>query len=356
MKDKPAISVVLPSYRHGKYVDECLRAFLAQTLQDFELIVIDDASPDDNVARIRQYPDSRITLVARKENRGVAAGMNEGVVMAKADLVCFFATDDVPDVGYLAAAKEAMEHAPSAVAAYFPLREIDERGGLQKAAGSLPRGVGRLGILRRSFMGGNQLPSPGMVVRREVVLGMLLPEGVAQYSDWILNNRLLMRGEIVLGEAPVLSYRVSSSSLSSRSDKAIAREAAELRMLMDDFLEIGTISRLIELFGDDAVEFVDLPDAHFPYAIGRMALRSGHQEKRRWGYEIIMRHISRPGMAESLAATTGFTYKDFMDLAPDFHGSPVKEINDLRRRLRRQKAVAAICAGLLAAALWLLSR
>lgn len=354
----PRVSVVLPSYNHGRHVGECLRAFFAQTIQDFELIIIDDASSDDNVEQIRRFQDGRIRLIARQANRGVAAGMNEGFRMARADFVCFFATDDLPEPGYLEAVLRAFAAHPAAVAAYFPLRKIGESGESLGERVGLPSGAGHRELLRRSFMGGNQLPSPGMAVRSSAARDALLPEGVSQYSDWMLNNRLLMRGEVVLYDAPMVAYRVAAGSLSGRSDAAIGREAAETRLLMDDFLNLRTIGQLRDVFGKDMAEFAGLPDAHVPYVLGRLALRSDHHEKRCWGYETIMRHLSTPGVAESLAACAGFTYKDFMAAVPRPQGSPVKEINDLRRRLRRQRVISAVLGvGLLAAVvLWLASR
>jgi len=358
MKVKPVISVVMPSYNHGRYVDACIKAFLDQGFDEFELIIIDDASTDDNVDRIRSHKDRRINLITRAKNCGVAQGMCDGFRLAKADLVAFFATDDLPAPGYLAAAVGIMAKNPSADVAYFPSRHIDEEGRVTGDSCSLPRGGARLEILRRSFLGGNQLPSPGMVIRRDAALGSLVPSGVAQYSDWILNNRLMLKGDIVLAEEMHVFYRISASSLSARSDKAIAREAAETRLLMDDFLAIGTISKTREIFGKDAEEFADLPDIHVPYVLGRLALRSGYHEKRCWGYETILRHVSDPRLAASLAEIAGFTYKELMALAPMTEGSPVKEINDLRRRLRRQRIISCILGVGLAVAvvLWLASR
>jgi hypothetical protein len=352
----PAISVVMPSYNHGRYVDACIKAFMDQDFKDFEIIIIDDASTDDNVARISRHADGRITLVSRPQNRGVAAGMSDGFRQAKADLVAFFATDDLPAPGYLAAAVGIMARHPTACAAYFPFRKIDEKGDFTGESCSLPKDLGRFDILKRSFLGGNPLPSPGMVIRRKDAMDVLVPEGVAQYSDWMLNNRLLLKGEIALAEDPFVFYRVSCASLSARSDRAIAREAAETRLMMDDFLALRTLPQLREVFGADAAEFADLPDVHAPYVLGRLALRSGCHEKRCWGYEIIMRHLSEPGCATSLAEKAGFTYQDLMSLVPVSGGSPVREISDLRRRLNRQKRISIVLTGLLILAAWHLFR
>jgi glycosyltransferase involved in cell wall biosynthesis len=360
---KPRVSVVLPSYNHGRYVDACIAAFLRQTFQDFELIIIDDASNDDTVTRIRSHDDPRITLLARPTNRGVAAGMNEGLSMAKADILCFFATDDFPDPDYLAEVVRAFERAPAVVAVYFPLRKIMEDGSPMAQHAPLPREAGRFETLRRSFMEGNQLPSPGMAMRRDAALKSILPEGVCQYSDWMLNNRLLLLGEIALGERPLLSYRVSPSSLSARSLGSLARDGLETRIMMDDFLQIRDTSVLVRMFPEEIGPYMKLPARHIPYILGRMALLSPIGEKRSWGYEIIMRHVSEPDIAESLRQFAGFTYKDLMALTPMDSAKTLLELGELRgeaRRLRRRVLRLRLTLGMLvcglAVAIWMLFR
>lgn len=352
----PSVSVILPAYNHSKFVDECIGAFLEQTLQDFELIIIDDASTDDTAARVRSYLDPRITLIARGANRGVAAGMNEGFNRAKSEIVCFFATDDLPDPCYLAEVIRAFEREPSAVAAYFPLRKISEDGSPLPQDCLLPRGANRLEILRRSFLGANQLPSPGMAIRRDAAIKSKLPEGVCQYSDWMLNNRLLMLGEVILGPEALLSYRVSSSSLSSRSLGSIARDMLETRIMMDDFLEIREVSLLAQIFPRELKPYEKLPDLHIPYVLGRLALLSDMAEKRSWGYEVIVRHLSDADVAKSLSELTGFSYKDLMALAPTEAAARVEEIRLLRRRTRHlRRWIVALACGL-ALVLWILCK
>lgn len=349
---KPSVSVILPAYNHARFVDECIAAFLAQDLQDFELIVIDDASTDDTAARIRRFEDPRITLIARGVNRGVAAGMNEGFSRAKSDIVCFFATDDLPDSCYLSEVVSIFKREPYAVAAYFPLRKISEEGSPLANDCQLPYGIKRMEILRRSFFGANQLPSPGMAIRRDAAIKSNLPEGVCQYSDWILNNRLILLGEVILGSKPLLSYRVSSSSLSARSLGSVARDQLETRIMMDDFLEIREMAALAQIFPVEIKPYEKLPDLHVPYVLGRLALLSDIAEKRAWGYEIIMRHISDASVAKSLSELAGFSYKDLMASAPTETASHVEDIRILRRQARRLRRWLVILAAILMLALW----
>jgi glycosyltransferase involved in cell wall biosynthesis len=91
----PRLSVVLPNYNYARYLDERIASILYQSFDDFELIIVDDASTDDSLAVIRSFDDPRIRLVARSENSGkVYASWNEGLTHATAEFVWFAGADD----------------------------------------------------------------------------------------------------------------------------------------------------------------------------------------------------------------------------------------------------------------------
>jgi glycosyltransferase involved in cell wall biosynthesis len=307
---------------------------LAQTDARWELIIIDDASTDDNVAQIARFDDPRIQLIVRKHNRGVAAGMNEAVSLARAGIVAFIASDDLAQPEYVRRVVEAFTENPAVVAAYVSLERIDDLGVSLKHQSRLPADWNRRELLRKSFLGPNPLPSPGMAVRLEVARSIPIPEGVVQFSDWIWHNRILMQGDIVLLGEQLVRYRVSSSSLCYRSVGSLAREMLETRVMMDDFLEIKDMGFLAEVFPAEIAPYRLLPSRHLPYVLGRLALISDIPEKRCWGYETIMRHLSEPGVPESLQKHAGFTYKDLMALVPTEAASLAEDARRLRRRVR----------------------
>lgn len=95
----PAISVVIPMYNVEKYVGECLESLLAQTFQDFEIIVVDDCSTDSSAAIVESYKEKfggRLKLTRTKKNSGgCAVPRNVGFPFSRGEYVFFMDADDM---------------------------------------------------------------------------------------------------------------------------------------------------------------------------------------------------------------------------------------------------------------------
>lgn len=89
------ISVIVPVYKVEKYIGECINSILAQTFKDFELILVDDGSPDKSGEICDSYAkkDNRIK-VFHKKNGGVSSARNFGIDKAVGEWLCFIDSDD----------------------------------------------------------------------------------------------------------------------------------------------------------------------------------------------------------------------------------------------------------------------
>jgi glycosyltransferase involved in cell wall biosynthesis len=121
---KPCFSVVVPVYNRADEIEAALRSVLAQTEQDFEVLVIDDGSSDDPASVVAGFGDPRIRCV-RQENRGGSAARNHGIDLARGRFVAFLDSDDRFLPEHLATMRALLEQTEN-TAGYAPM--IVERG------------------------------------------------------------------------------------------------------------------------------------------------------------------------------------------------------------------------------------
>ena len=90
------ISIIVPVYNVEKYISRCIESILCQTFTNFELILVDDGSPDNSVSICEKYmeKDARVSLI-HKENGGLSSARNAGIDSAKGEYLLFVDGDDV---------------------------------------------------------------------------------------------------------------------------------------------------------------------------------------------------------------------------------------------------------------------
>ena len=94
----PLISVVLPVYNVAPYLKESLDSILNQTIQDFEIIFIDDCSTDNTIEIATSYHDSRIKILSKTENKGLIDSLNIGFKAANGKYIARMDGDDISDL------------------------------------------------------------------------------------------------------------------------------------------------------------------------------------------------------------------------------------------------------------------
>lgn len=103
----PLFSIIVPVYRSGPFLRDCLDSIRNQTLTDWECICINDGSPDDSGAILDEYArkDARFTAI-HQENRGVSAARNAGLSLARGNWTAFVDGDDTVEPDMLACLHE----------------------------------------------------------------------------------------------------------------------------------------------------------------------------------------------------------------------------------------------------------
>ncbi|MFB2973577.1 glycosyltransferase family 2 protein [Aerosakkonema sp. BLCC-F183] len=88
------VSVVIPVYKVEKYIAATVQSVLAQTYKNFELLIVDDGSPDRSIEICQKFTDPRLKII-RQENQGVSAARNTGIRYAQGEYLAFLDGDDL---------------------------------------------------------------------------------------------------------------------------------------------------------------------------------------------------------------------------------------------------------------------
>ena len=109
-KRKEIVSVIMPVYNSAEYLARAIDSVLAQTFEDFELILINDGSTDNSLQICEKYQreDDRIEII-NKENGGLCSARNVGLDNAKGIYIAFIDNDDKFEPSYLEVAVSALQ-------------------------------------------------------------------------------------------------------------------------------------------------------------------------------------------------------------------------------------------------------
>ncbi len=96
MKDKPRVSVILPAYNGERFIGRSIKSVLSQSMESFELIVIDDGSVDDTNRIIREFvgKDARVRCLSNKGNLGIQKTLNIGIKESRSEYIARIDDDD----------------------------------------------------------------------------------------------------------------------------------------------------------------------------------------------------------------------------------------------------------------------
>lgn len=220
----PIVSVCIPCYRGAAHLAAAIESVLAQTLTDFELIVVDDQSPDDTVELMSTYNDPRIRFLVNPVNLGPDGNWNRCLELARGRYFKLLPQDDLLAPTCLAEQVAVLESdTAEQVALVFCARTILDardrpimtRGYPQRRSGILAARTLIRQCIRR---GTNVIGEPGAVMfrRKLVALAGKFDASIGYVLDVDYWVRLLLHGDAYYLAKPLASFRVSGGSWSVR--------------------------------------------------------------------------------------------------------------------------------------------
>jgi glycosyltransferase involved in cell wall biosynthesis len=251
---RPSVSVCIPTYRGAAHIAETLDSVLAQTHSDFELVVVDDASPDATQAIVAGYRDPRIRYLRNEKNLGPQGNWNRALSEARGRYFKLLPQDDLLDRDCLAVQVAALAaDTEQRLALVFGGRQIIDADGrvLMRRGpfGSRPRHIERRELILACVRAGtNLIGEPGNVLMRlELARHIGSFDGTFGYViDLDYWFRALRHGDAAYLPQNLSSFRISAGSWSVAIGK---RQHLEFRDFLNkcvsnpDFPQLSAIDR-----------------------------------------------------------------------------------------------------------------
>jgi GT2 family glycosyltransferase len=235
--DAPLVSVVMPSFNHGWFVERALRSVLAQDYRNLELVVVDDGSSDDSVSKIaRMLRDMPFPArLLERANRGAHAALNEGIAQSQGAYLQFMNSDDMLAPQRISRMVDAVtrEDAAWGFSAIAVIdaddRPLEARPGSRAGAllhvSSEVEGAETVG---HALLASNVAVSSGNIFVARALASAIGGFGAYRYNhDWDFCLRALERAEPVFVAEPLYLYRLHGANTIMESAQGARKEAHE---------------------------------------------------------------------------------------------------------------------------------
>ncbi len=227
---QPIFSVIIPIYNVAQYLRQCIDSVLEQRFSNFEVICVDDGSPDESVAILESYDDPRMRIV-RQENMGLAAARNTGIHASRGLFIALLDADDYWHPEKLTRHYKHLQLNPGLAISYSASAFVDadgkplgigqhpkcERVTAKDVFCRNPIGNGSAPIIRKSLF----LSLGETISRNGITRVQYFDESMRQSEDVEFWLRAVLKTKAQIGGIPqaLTYYRVNMSGLSANLDK-----------------------------------------------------------------------------------------------------------------------------------------
>ncbi len=213
----PLISVIIPTFRHRNFVLTSLESVFAQTFTDYEVIVVNDGSPDDTGQLLQPLAQSGKIRYIEQANQGQAAARNRGLAEAKGKFIAFLDDDDLWPKDKLSWQYEQLLNDPGIGVVAGIAEVIDES---EKPLGTSQR----LGEIRFcDLFSGNPIISPGQTLIRADLLREIggMNNRIWGCDDWDLWFRASAKARLIIFDRVGLRYRLHPGNAGNNMDRML---------------------------------------------------------------------------------------------------------------------------------------
>ena len=288
--EEHVISVIMPSFNHGRFIDDAMRSVLSQSSSILELIVVDDGSTDSSNEIIRKWvsQDHRIRAIFHSENLGISRTVNDGIDLAKGKYVTFIASDDMFTPQALEKALRAIEKHSTFGAVVFEVRWMDEVNRSIALFSNYYAGItGQKVDFLRDMESLQRETLFNLLVRAEGLIGLdclvrknvldehniRLDERVKYGNDTLFGLELSLACEMTYIEEPLYLHRIHKDNTYNTIKKRNTLNADHINCLETiltkfwDYLDEETKHILFDRLGRDYLTAGNFPKSHRCFAL-----------------------------------------------------------------------------------------
>jgi glycosyltransferase involved in cell wall biosynthesis len=321
----PKVSVILTSYNHAKYLRESINSILTQTLVDFELIIVDDASSDESWQIINDYSDSRIQAIRSETNTQAGGEIRRAISeIAVGKYIAIHHSDDVWEPQKLEKQLAFLESNLHVGAVFSNAHIIDDNGQPFEDEAHFYYKIfdqpnrNRYEWLNHFFYRGNALCHPSVLIRKLCYEDCgVYRYGLVQLADFDMWVRLCLKHEIYVMPEKLVRFRVRANELnaSSESRESRVRVQFEYLQVLDHYRSLTSYEEMVKIFPSAEKYFnTDFWDAQF--VLGMIALETSHFKfSELFGLRLLFEAINDPQRALKIREFYDFDIVKFKELS-----------------------------------------
>ncbi len=223
----PAVSVIILAWNSGRYLLTSAGSILDQTMQDLELVLVDNGSTDGAVDELlRARPDPRMRVFRQEKNLGIGGGINLAASHASSPWVAIMDSDDWAHPMRLELQLQAAVVDPTLAVIGTGARWMDERG----TPGAAYPMFYEPAEIAAYIPWGMPVLHPSLMIRREVLLAVPYRRGLEQASDYDWLSRVAEEHRIGVVSLPLVHYRRHGDSVTIKNAKGSLAAVSALRL------------------------------------------------------------------------------------------------------------------------------
>ena len=235
-KEKPTVSVIIPTYNRAKLLPRAIKSVLNQTFKDFEVIIVDDGSTDNTEEVINEFQkhDKRIKYIRHEKNKGAAAARNTGIKIAQGEYIAFQDSDDEWLPEKLEKQMKIFESAPAEIGVVYT--GLWRMGNSRKVYIPSIKRVQKEGNIHIELLNRNFIALPTVIIRKECFkkAGMF-DECFPRFQDWELFIRISRVYKFKYIDEPLVNSYFTPISISTDRDAFVKAFNLILEKYHEDF-------------------------------------------------------------------------------------------------------------------------